>query len=181
MYFQGLVFLVVIGMYLWILIKQAYMCEGDVFMAMEEYDAAEKSYSTCLQIDPSIRRSKSFKVYFNFLRFFHIYFYRTVFRISFSLLYFNFLRFFNFPTLFLSFCNNSEKVFPYLSIFKFHLKTFEFQNKNKNGLRWLEHSSHLIFSDSFFLNQIVSRNFSLVYHIVNYDPAFMKFLWTNKS
>lgn len=88
MYFQGLVFLVVIGMYLWILIKQAYMCEGDVFMAMEEYDAAEKSYLTCLQIDPSIRRSKSFKVYFNFLRFFHIYFYRIVFRISFSLLYF---------------------------------------------------------------------------------------------
>lgn len=40
---------------------EAYMCEGDVFMAMEEYDAAEKSYSTCLQIDPSIRRSKSFK------------------------------------------------------------------------------------------------------------------------
>ncbi|KAJ6373725.1 hypothetical protein OIU78_029416, partial [Salix suchowensis] len=39
----------------------AYMCEGDVFMAMEEYDAAEKSYLTCLQIDPSIRRSKSFK------------------------------------------------------------------------------------------------------------------------
>uniref|UniRef100_A0A6N2LQ48 Uncharacterized protein n=1 Tax=Salix viminalis TaxID=40686 RepID=A0A6N2LQ48_SALVM len=35
----------------------AYMCEGDVFMAMEEYDAAEKSYLTCLQIDPSIRHS----------------------------------------------------------------------------------------------------------------------------
>ncbi|KAB5524245.1 hypothetical protein DKX38_021994 [Salix brachista] len=40
----------------------AYMCEGDVFMAMEEYDAAEKAYLTCLQIDPSIRRSKSFKM-----------------------------------------------------------------------------------------------------------------------
>lgn len=50
------------------------MCEGDVFMAMEEYDAAEKSYLTCLQIDPSIRRSKSFKVYFNFLGFFHFFF-----------------------------------------------------------------------------------------------------------
>ena len=88
MYFQRLVFLVVMGMYLWFLVKQAYMCEGDVFMAMEEYDAAEKSYLTCLQIDPSIRRSKSFKVYFNFLRFFHVYFYRTVSKISFSLLYF---------------------------------------------------------------------------------------------
>ncbi|KAJ6411147.1 hypothetical protein OIU84_007829 [Salix udensis] len=42
----------------------AYMCEGDVFMAMEEYDAAEKAYLTCLQIDPSIRRSKSFKTVF---------------------------------------------------------------------------------------------------------------------
>ncbi|CAK7327909.1 unnamed protein product [Dovyalis caffra] len=41
--------------------SEGYMCEGDALMAMEEYDAAEKSYSMCLQIDPSIRRSKSFK------------------------------------------------------------------------------------------------------------------------
>ncbi|CAN1789306.1 Protein STIP1 homolog [Linum perenne] len=40
---------------------EAYLCEGDAFIAMEQYDAAEKSYSTCLQIDPLIRRSKSFK------------------------------------------------------------------------------------------------------------------------
>ncbi|CAN0907370.1 Hsp70-Hsp90 organizing protein 2 [Linum grandiflorum] len=40
---------------------EAYLCEGDAFMAMEQYDAAEKSYSICLQIDPSIRRSKPFK------------------------------------------------------------------------------------------------------------------------
>lgn len=31
-------------------------------MAMEQYDAAEKSYSMCLQIDPTIRSSKAFKV-----------------------------------------------------------------------------------------------------------------------
>lgn len=40
---------------------EAYICQGDVFLAMDQYDAAEKSYSTCLQIDPSICRSKSFK------------------------------------------------------------------------------------------------------------------------
>ncbi|KAJ0104622.1 hypothetical protein Patl1_19408 [Pistacia atlantica] len=40
---------------------EAYICQGDIFLAMDQYDAAEKSYSTCLQIDPSIRRSKSFK------------------------------------------------------------------------------------------------------------------------
>ncbi|KDP45795.1 hypothetical protein JCGZ_17402 [Jatropha curcas] len=40
---------------------EAYMCEGDAFMEMEQYDAAEKSYSMCLQIDPTVRRSKSFK------------------------------------------------------------------------------------------------------------------------
>ncbi|KAJ9145694.1 hypothetical protein P3X46_028047 [Hevea brasiliensis] len=41
---------------------EAYMCEGDAFMAMKQYDGAEKSYSMCLQIDPTIRRSKAFKV-----------------------------------------------------------------------------------------------------------------------
>ncbi|XWS60785.1 hypothetical protein CRYUN_Cryun07bG0067000 [Craigia yunnanensis] len=43
---------------------EAYMLQGDAFLAMNQYDAAQKSYSTCLQIDPSIRRSKSFKVPF---------------------------------------------------------------------------------------------------------------------
>uniref|UniRef100_A0A2C9WG21 Uncharacterized protein n=1 Tax=Manihot esculenta TaxID=3983 RepID=A0A2C9WG21_MANES len=41
---------------------EACICEGDAFMAMEQYDAAEKSYSMCLQIDPTIRSSKAFKV-----------------------------------------------------------------------------------------------------------------------
>ncbi|XP_073272135.1 uncharacterized protein [Primulina huaijiensis] len=40
---------------------QAYICEGDVFMAMDRFDAAEESYSIALELDPSIRRSKSFK------------------------------------------------------------------------------------------------------------------------
>ncbi|EOY21630.1 Tetratricopeptide repeat-containing protein isoform 2 [Theobroma cacao] len=40
----------------------AYICQGDAFLAMDQYDAAQKSYSTCLEIDPSIRRSKSFKI-----------------------------------------------------------------------------------------------------------------------
>jgi len=33
-------------------------------MEMEQFDEAEKSYSMSLQIDPSIRRSRSFKVLF---------------------------------------------------------------------------------------------------------------------
>ncbi|KAL7115469.1 hypothetical protein ACP275_04G185600 [Erythranthe tilingii] len=40
---------------------EAYICEGDVFMVMEQFDAAEESYSIALDLDPSIRRSKSFK------------------------------------------------------------------------------------------------------------------------
>lgn len=40
---------------------QAYICEGDVYMAMDRFDAAEESYSIALELDPSIRRSKSFK------------------------------------------------------------------------------------------------------------------------
>ncbi|XP_074567549.1 uncharacterized protein LOC141824208 [Curcuma longa] len=40
---------------------QAYICEGDVLLAMEEWDGAEKAYSVALQLDPSLRRSKSFK------------------------------------------------------------------------------------------------------------------------
>ncbi|XP_030541265.2 dnaJ homolog subfamily C member 7 [Rhodamnia argentea] len=40
---------------------EAYLCQGDALMAMEQFDEAEKSYSTSSQIDPSIRRSRSFK------------------------------------------------------------------------------------------------------------------------
>ncbi|XP_077220536.1 tetratricopeptide repeat (TPR)-containing protein [Tasmannia lanceolata] len=40
---------------------QAYICQGDAFLAMEEYDAAENAYSSALLVDPAIRRSKSFK------------------------------------------------------------------------------------------------------------------------
>ncbi|XP_042057657.1 uncharacterized protein LOC121802144 [Salvia splendens] len=40
---------------------QAYLCEGDVYMAMDRFDKAEESYSIALDLDPSIRRSKSFK------------------------------------------------------------------------------------------------------------------------
>lgn len=46
---------------------QAYICEGDAFMAMEQYNEAEKSYSIALDVDPSIRRSRSFKVCIIFL------------------------------------------------------------------------------------------------------------------
>lgn len=40
---------------------EAYICQGDAFLGMDQFDEAEKSYLTCLEIDPSIRRSKSFK------------------------------------------------------------------------------------------------------------------------
>uniref|UniRef100_M1AN39 TPR domain containing protein n=1 Tax=Solanum tuberosum TaxID=4113 RepID=M1AN39_SOLTU len=40
---------------------EGYICQGDVLMALDHVDAAEKSYSMALQLDPSIRRSKSFK------------------------------------------------------------------------------------------------------------------------
>ncbi|KAK9078179.1 hypothetical protein SSX86_002236 [Deinandra increscens subsp. villosa] len=40
---------------------EAYICKGDALMAMEQYEAAGDSYSMALQLDPSIRRSKSFK------------------------------------------------------------------------------------------------------------------------
>ncbi|KAF8378915.1 hypothetical protein HHK36_030264 [Tetracentron sinense] len=39
---------------------QAYICQGDAFLAMDELDAAEKSYTMALQIDPSIRRFQIF-------------------------------------------------------------------------------------------------------------------------
>ncbi|PKI63316.1 uncharacterized protein LOC116215235 [Punica granatum] len=40
---------------------EGYICEGDAFLAMEQFDKAEKSYSICLEIDPTIRRTISFK------------------------------------------------------------------------------------------------------------------------
>lgn len=40
---------------------QAYICEGDVYMAMGNYGAAKEAYSTALKCDPTIRRSKTFK------------------------------------------------------------------------------------------------------------------------
>lgn len=43
---------------------QAYICEGDVYMAMGNYGAAKEAYSTALKCDPTIRRSKTFKVDF---------------------------------------------------------------------------------------------------------------------
>ncbi|KAF5774083.1 putative tetratricopeptide-like helical domain superfamily, Thioredoxin-like superfamily [Helianthus annuus] len=40
---------------------EAYVCKGDALMAVEKYEAAADSFSTALELDPSIRRSKSFK------------------------------------------------------------------------------------------------------------------------
>ncbi|CAH8284557.1 unnamed protein product [Eruca vesicaria subsp. sativa] len=40
---------------------EAYVCQGDVYVAKGQYDLAEKSYLKCLEIDPTLRRSKSFK------------------------------------------------------------------------------------------------------------------------
>eukprot|EP00268_Persea_americana_P037756 TRINITY_DN3746_c0_g1_i6.p1 TRINITY_DN3746_c0_g1~~TRINITY_DN3746_c0_g1_i6.p1 ORF type:complete len:268 (-),score=50.62 TRINITY_DN3746_c0_g1_i6:268-1071(-) len=40
---------------------QAYICQGDAFLAMDEFGEAENAYSHALSVDPSIRRSKSFK------------------------------------------------------------------------------------------------------------------------
>lgn len=47
------------------LLLQAYIYQGDAFLAMDAFGAAENAYSYALSIDPSIRRSKSFKVQFN--------------------------------------------------------------------------------------------------------------------
>ncbi|EXB80245.1 Small glutamine-rich tetratricopeptide repeat-containing protein beta [Morus notabilis] len=47
---------------------EGHICQGDAFLAMNQFDLAEKSYLTALDIDPSIRRSKSFKVLLNSLR-----------------------------------------------------------------------------------------------------------------
>lgn len=40
---------------------EAHICLGDAFLAMDHTDAAERSYSAALEVDPSLRRSKSFK------------------------------------------------------------------------------------------------------------------------
>ncbi|KAF3667513.1 putative pentatricopeptide repeat-containing protein-like [Capsicum annuum] len=40
---------------------EGYISQGDAFMALDQVDAAEKSYSMALELDPSFRRSKSFK------------------------------------------------------------------------------------------------------------------------
>ncbi|KAJ4778339.1 tetratricopeptide repeat (TPR)-containing protein [Rhynchospora pubera] len=40
---------------------QGYISQGDAFLAMEEYNSAEEAYATALDLDPSIRRSRSFK------------------------------------------------------------------------------------------------------------------------
>lgn len=41
--------------------SEAYICQGDAFLAMNKFDLAEQSYSASLDVDPSIRHSKSFK------------------------------------------------------------------------------------------------------------------------
>jgi len=40
---------------------QAHLLRGDALLAMGEYCAAENAYEDALDLDPSIRRSKSFK------------------------------------------------------------------------------------------------------------------------
>ncbi|KAK3041915.1 hypothetical protein RJ639_002197, partial [Escallonia herrerae] len=46
---------------------EAYVREGDALMALERFDLARKAYMLALELDPSLRRSKSFKVLFVFL------------------------------------------------------------------------------------------------------------------
>ncbi|KAK2349983.1 protein PHOX1 [Trifolium repens] len=41
--------------------SEAYICQGDAFLALNKFDLAEQSYLASLDIDPSIRNSKSFK------------------------------------------------------------------------------------------------------------------------
>ncbi|XP_057417965.1 uncharacterized protein LOC130712142 isoform X2 [Lotus japonicus] len=42
--------------------SEAYICVGNAFLALDKFDLAEQSYLAALDIDPSIRHSKSFKV-----------------------------------------------------------------------------------------------------------------------
>lgn len=53
--------------YVVILSMQACICQGDAFLALNKFDLAKQSYLTSLDIEPSIRHSKSFKVMFNVL------------------------------------------------------------------------------------------------------------------
>lgn len=41
--------------------SEAYICQGDAHLALNKFDLAEQAYLACLDIDPSIRQSKSFK------------------------------------------------------------------------------------------------------------------------
>ncbi|KNA08041.1 hypothetical protein SOVF_166280 isoform B [Spinacia oleracea] len=40
---------------------EAYICQGDIFLAMDQLEAASESYAIALEKDPSLRRSKAFK------------------------------------------------------------------------------------------------------------------------
>ncbi|CAH9147130.1 unnamed protein product [Cuscuta epithymum] len=42
--------------------SDAYICQGDAFMAMDKINAARNSYSVALDLDPSIRHSKSYMI-----------------------------------------------------------------------------------------------------------------------
>lgn len=41
---------------------QAYLCQGDAFMGLNQFELAEHSYFVATELDPPIQRSKSFKV-----------------------------------------------------------------------------------------------------------------------
>ncbi|KAK7398776.1 hypothetical protein VNO78_09948 [Psophocarpus tetragonolobus] len=41
--------------------SEAYVCQGDAFLALNKFDLAEQAYLTSLDVDPSIRHTKSFK------------------------------------------------------------------------------------------------------------------------
>ncbi|KAL6281778.1 hypothetical protein ACE6H2_018659 [Prunus campanulata] len=43
------------------LYPEAYICQGDAFLALNQFDSAHNSYMASLEIDPSLRRSKAFK------------------------------------------------------------------------------------------------------------------------
>uniref|UniRef100_J3M2K6 Uncharacterized protein n=1 Tax=Oryza brachyantha TaxID=4533 RepID=J3M2K6_ORYBR len=47
---------------------QAHLSRGDALFAMEEYRAAEDAYADALDLDPSIRRTKSFRARLEKLR-----------------------------------------------------------------------------------------------------------------
>ncbi|XP_047315894.1 uncharacterized protein LOC124919644 [Impatiens glandulifera] len=41
---------------------QAYLCQGDAFMGLNQFELAEQSYIVAAELDPPIQRSKSFKM-----------------------------------------------------------------------------------------------------------------------